>query len=211
MTISSEVYLAYIGTVLVFFAHPPGPGQLLFMAHSTKLGVRRALPVIVGNHAANVIQMFLAGFGLVGLVAASAELFVVVKWLGVAYLLWLGVKTVRGSAGAEWSGQTSRRSSLARQGFLTAAANPFAVMFFAALFPQFLDPAAPLLPQIAILGATYLVIDGMILLAMGASASRIFSLLGTRTTSVINRISGALMIGAALLLAMRGLEPRTGR
>ena len=211
MIMSIEVYLAYVATVLVFFAHPPGPGQLLFMAHSTKLGVRGALPVIVGNHTANIIQMFLAGFGLVGAVAASAELFVLVKWLGVAYLVWLGMKTIRRGGSGTRSGQANQNSSLIRQGFVTAAANPFAVMFFAALFPQFLNPEAPLVPQIAVLGATYLAIDGVILLVMGASASRIFSLLGDRATLLMNRVSGALMIGAALLLALRGVEPTTDR
>ncbi len=95
MIISVEIYFAYVATVLVFFAHPPGPGQLLYMAYSMKLGVRNALPVIVGNHIANIIQMLLAGFGLVGVVAASANLFVIVKWLGVGYLLWLGLSMMR--------------------------------------------------------------------------------------------------------------------
>lgn len=207
MFISPETYLAYIATVLVFFAHPPGPGQLLFMANSMKFGVRRALPVIAGNHGANVIQMLLAGFGLVGTIAASADLFLIVKWLGVAYLLWLGIATIRRGKSRRDLRKADRTSSLVRQGFVTAAANPYAVMFFAALFPQFIDPAAPIGPQILILGATYLVIDGLILLAMGASASRLLTLLGERALSVMNRVSGALMVLAAGLLALRGFEP----
>ena len=211
MIISVETYLAYVVTVLIFFAHPPGPGQLLFMAHSMKLGVRKALPVIAGNHGANIIQMLLAGFGLVGAVAASADLFVIVKWLGVGYLLWLGFAMMRRGGTSGRSGQAVRGSSLIRQGFVTAAANPYAVMFFAALFPQFLNPDAPLGPQILVLGATYLAIDGLILLAMGASASKILSLLGDRAMSLMNRVSGALMIVAAALLALRGIEPEPDR
>jgi threonine/homoserine/homoserine lactone efflux protein len=206
MIIPVETYLAYVATVLIFFAHPPGPGQLLFMAQSMKLGVRNALPVIAGNHGANIIQMLLAGFGLAGAVAASADLFVIVKWLGVGYLLWLGFTMMRRGGTSRRSGQADRGSSLIRQGFVTAAANPYAVMFFAALFPQFLNPDAPLGPQILVLGVTYLAIDGLILLAMGASASKILSLLGDHAMSLINRVSGALMIVAAALLALRDIE-----
>lgn len=82
-------------------------------------------------------------------------------------------------------------------------------MFFAALFPQFLNLDAPLGPQIAVLGATYLAIDGVILLLMGASASKVLSMLGDRALSFMNRMSGVLMITAALLLALRGIEPKT--
>lgn len=207
MSITLETYLAYVGTVLIFFAHPPGPGQLLFMAHSLKAGVGKAVPVIAGNHSANVIQMLLAGFGLAGAIAASAEVFVVVKWLGVVYLLWLGVRTVLRAGGGPSAGRDERGSSLFRQGFVTAAANPYAVLFFAALFPQFLDPGAALLPQIAVFGATYLAIDAVILVAMGASAARISRKIGGRAMTVIDRVSGALMIGAAVLLATRDLSP----
>ncbi len=94
---------------------------------------------------------------------------------------------------------------------MTAAANPYAVAFFAALFPQFLKPDAPLVPQIVVLGATYLVIDGIILLTMGASATKILSYLGAHAGMLITRVSGALMILAAALLAMRDIEPGTNR
>lgn len=209
MIVSLETYFAYIAVVLIFFAHPPGPGQLLFMAHAMKAGVRNSLPVIIGNHMANVIQMFLAGFGLIGIVAASADFFVIVKWLGVMYLLWLGVVMLRGKESDQLSSQKNNSTSLIRQGFVTAVANPYAVMFFAALFPQFLNPEAALGPQIAVLGATYLVIDGLILLAMGASSSKILSLIGDHAIIRLNRVSGVLMIVAALLLAMRDVDTKT--
>ncbi len=207
MIVPLENYLAYVATVLIFFAHPPGPGQLLFMAHSIRLGVRKALPVVAGNHTANIIQMCLAGFGLAGAIATSADLFVVVKWLGVGYLLWLGVSIMCTGGARRSSVSAEKSSSLVKQGFTTAAANPYAVMFFAALFPQFLNPEAPLSPQIIILGATYLAIDGTILLAMGASASKVMLQFGDRAMALINRFAGVLMIGAALVLATRDVVP----
>ena len=97
-------------------------------------------------------------------------------------------------------------------GFLTSAANPYAVVFFAALFPQFLDPALPLVPQIAILGVTYLVIDGTILLLMGGAAERISRALGGTFERWLGIASGLGLIAAAVALAVRGLpEPEVSQ
>ena len=102
-------------------------------------------------------------------------------------------------------------TKLFRQGFITSSANPFAVMFFAALFPQFIDPAAPTLPQLAILGGTYLLVDCVILLAWGSLAAVAAARLRMRALGFINRICGTLMLGAAFLLASKDLELRQSR
>ena len=204
---SAETYLLYLATVLVFFAHPPGPSQLLFVVGSLRHGARRALPIMAGDLSANALQILAAGFGLVGLITLSAEAFAAVKWFGMAYLVWMGVRIVR-SAGHDRAGATAPdRRRLFRQGFLTSAANPYAVVFFAALFPQFIDPAHALAPQIAVLGATYLAIDGAILLAMGAAAARLASALGGGFGRWMGRVSGATLIGTAVLIGLRDAEP----
>ena len=204
---SAETYLLYLATVLVFFAHPPGPSQLLFAAGSLRHGARRALPIMAGDLSANALQILAAGFGLVGLITLSAEAFAAVKWIGVAYLVWMGVRIIR-SAGRGGSGTAAPdRRRLFRQGFLTSAANPYAVVFFAALFPQFIDPTHALTPQIAVLAATYLVIDGAILLAMGAAAARLASALGGGFERWMGRVSGATLIGTAVLIGLRDAEP----
>ena len=96
-------------------------------------------------------------------------------------------------------------------GFITSAANPYAVVFFAALFPQFIDPTQPIAAQVAILGATYIVIDGAILVAMGATATQLMRILGSRMERWVSMISGAGLLAAAALLALRGTpEPATG-
>ena len=87
---------------------------------------------------------------------------------------------------------------------MTSAANPYAVVFFAALFPQFIDPTIAVLPQVVILGLTYLVIDGAILLAMGASAARLVAALGSNFRKWLSIISGAGLIAAATAIALRG-------
>lgn len=199
-------YLAYLATVALFFAHPPGPSQLLFMANALRHGVRGAMPTLAGDLFANSIQIGIAGFGLVGIVAMSATFFTAVKWLGVAYLAWMGLRALFARPSAD--GAVRRRSgALFNQGFVTSAANPYAVVFFAALFPQFIDADAALMPQIAILGTTYLVIDGCLLVVLGLATQRIFRLLGGRAHLLANRISGGLMIAAAVLLSFRELAP----
>lgn len=201
-----ETYLLYLATVAVFFAHPPGPSQILFMAGSMQHGVRRAVPILAGDLSANALQIMIAGFGLVGLVALSAGFFTAVKWAGIVYLVYLGLRMILTARAPSGTPSAPRRTALFRQGFVTSAANPYAVVFFAALFPQFIDPGLPIAPQVAILGVTYLVIDGAILILMGAMSARLFALLGSRFARWTGIVSGLGLLGAAALLALRG-EP----
>ncbi len=206
-----ETYLAYLATVAVFFFSPPGPSQLLMITNSLRHGWRRSLATVAGDLSANSLQMLAAGFGLAGAIAASADLLTVIKWAGVAYLAWMGIRLFRAPApdlGAPAvagmrAGPTAR--GLYLQGFLTSAANPKAVVFFAALFPQFIDPNAPIGPQLLILGVTYLTIDGCLLVMWGRGAERLLGGL-RRRGRLLNRVSGTMMISAAALLGARDLE-----
>lgn len=205
-----ETYLIYLATVLVFFAHPPGPSQILFMAGSMQHGPRRAIPIMAGDLSANAIQIMIAGFGLVGLVALSAGFFTAVKWAGIVYLIYLGLRMILTARAAPGTPAAPKRAALFRQGFVTSAANPYAVVFFAALFPQFIDPGIAVAPQVTILGLTYLVIDGVILILMGATAARLFTLLGSRFSRWSGIVSGTGLLIAAGLLALRG-EPEASQ
>lgn len=202
--IAAETYLLYLGAVLVFFAHPPGPSQLLFVGGSIQHGVRRALPIMAGDLSANSVQIGIAGFGLASLISMSAGAFWLIKWAGIAYLVWIGISMIRDAGSIRGPRRTPPRSHLFRKGFLTSAANPYAVVFFAALFPQFIDPMLPVTPQILILGLTYLIIDGVILLLMGATAVRLVAFLGSQAELWLARLSGIGLIAAALALATRG-------
>ena len=208
-----DTYLLYLAALAVFFATPPDTSQLLIIANSARHGLRKSGWTIAGDLAANALQMTAAAFGIVAAIAASAEVFRLVKWLGVAYLAWIGLRLLlsksRGrNTAADADGSRVR---LFRQGFVTSSANPFAVMFFAALFPQFIKPAVPVLPQLTVLGGTYLVVDGLILLFWGWLAARVAARLRARASGWIDRISGTLMIGAAALLAVRDMEPQQRR
>ena len=208
---SWELYLIYLAAVAVFFASPPDTSQLLIISNSIRHGVRRSCFTIVGDLTANSLQMIAAAFGLAAVIATSAEAFQWIKWIGVAYLAWIGVRLIlsRGS-GQGNVGPTASASAflLFRQGFVTSMANPFAVVFFAALFPQFIDQASPVLPQLLILGVTYLLVDGIILVAWGWLGTRAASGLKHLSLDLVNKICGTLMIAAAGLLAMKDFEPQ---
>ncbi|WP_324753766.1 LysE family translocator [Roseovarius sp. Pro17] len=200
-----DTYLLYLAAVAVFFATPPDTSQLLIISNAIRHGLRRSMWTVLGDLSANAIQMTAAAFGLAAIIATSATAFAWIKWLGVAYLAWIGLQLIL-SKGETPSAKAPQGSvaRLFRQGFFTSMANPFAVVFFGALFPQFIDPTAPVLPQLAILGATYLVVDGTILMLWGW--------LGTRAAGALrgaraNRFCGALMLTGAGLLALKDMRP----
>jgi threonine/homoserine/homoserine lactone efflux protein len=205
-----ETYLIYLVAVAVFFATPPDTSQLLIMSNSIRHGLRKSVYTIAGDLTANSLQMTGAAFGLAAIIATSASAFIWIKWLGVAYLVWIGIQLIRSKAdtpevSANVSGQSRR---LFRQGFVTSMANPFAVVFFGALFPQFIDPSLPVLPQLLILGLTYLVVDGIILVLWGWMGIRAAKALHQFSFDLINKLCGGLMIAAAGLLATKDFQPR---
>lgn len=205
-----ETWIAYVATVLLLMS-TPGPSHLLMLSNAMANGFPRAVATAAGDLTANTLQILAAGLGLAAIVVASETVFLAVKWAGVAYLVWMGVRQILRASGGRVGGRIgegARRSlqSLWWQGFLTSAANPKAVVFFAALFPQFLDPNAPLWPQILILGASYLVIDGAFLAAYGASAAWMARRFVGAARQWLERVSGGLLIGAAILLGVRGVE-----
>ena len=201
---SVETYLLYLGVLAAFFLTPPDTSQLLIMSNTLRHGLKRSLATVAGDLSANAFQMTLAAFGLTAVVAASADALWVIKWLGVAYLAWIGVKLIFSSA--EKDPPKPAAGHLFRQGFVTSMANPYAVVFFGALFPQFIDTALPIWPQLLLLGLTYLVVDGLILVLWGWAARKTLGQVKSLKTQWLNRISGALLLCAAILLGAKDLE-----
>ncbi|MFT5066527.1 MAG: threonine/homoserine/homoserine lactone efflux protein [Yoonia sp.] len=151
-----------------------------------------------------------AALGLAAIIGTSASVFAWIKWLGVAYLVWIGLQLILSKdpatdVEANSSGQSFQ---LFKQGFVTSIANPFAVVFFGALFPQFIDPTLPVLRQLLILGFTYVVVDGVILLLWGWMGVRTATALKQFSFGVANKICGGLMIAAAGLLASKDFHPQ---
>ena len=208
MLVPLDVYLAYLATVAVFFASPPGPSQLLMITNSLRYGVRSSMSTVAGDLTANMLQMIAAGFGLAALIAAVPASLTVIKWVGVAYLAWIGVRLFRSSSSdfTVSASATVRRNHLFRQGFITSATNPTAVFFFAALFPQFIDPAKAIWPQLFVLGITYIAIDGVLLTVWGTTAQGLLNRFKGRSPHWLNRLSGSLIFAAAMLLALKDVD-----
>ena len=206
-----ETWFIYVATVLALMS-TPGPSQLLMLSNSARNGFRRGTATTCGDLTANAIQMLLAGLGLGAVLATSANALLIIKWLGVTYLLYLGIKMIRKSSAKKIvdTEKDTKESlkSLWLQGFFTSAANPKAVVFFAALFPQFIDPSIGIANQLLILSVTYLVIDAVFLSIYGIGASWIANKLKGGKQAYIDRIGGSFVIAAAVLLGIKTVGER---
>ena len=200
-----ENWWLYVATVLVFMS-TPGPSHLLMISVAMTNGFRRSLATGVGDLSANIIQMTLAGFGLAAVLLASEFGFTILKWCGVTYLVWMGFRQI--IASFKYKGLVRKAPvvplrTLWVKGFITSAANPKAVIFFAALFPQFIDHSLPVFSQIVILGGTYLIIDGIFLACYGSSAHWLAQRINQSGRAIIERVSGVGLIGTAILLGLK--------
>jgi len=204
----AENWIAYVAAVLVLMC-TPGPSQLLMMSKSVSNGFGRALATASGDLTANFFQMLAAGLGLGALVLASERAFVAVKWAGVVYLIWMGVQMIRGkSRGPLAPGRKVSLRRLWTEGFVTSAANPKAVVFFAALFPQFIDTHAAFWPQFVLLSSTYLILDGAFLSIYGGASRWLTEHLVGAARRWLDRIAGSLLIVAAVLLGLKKIAVR---
>lgn len=184
----------------------PGPAAIAVSAASASHGFRHSVPVVVGIAAANVIYFVLSATGISALIMGSAELFSVVKWVGVAYLVYLGLSALLSRTGP-FSVPTSPRQaqSVGQQflkGFVIEMANPKALLYFAALLPQFINPSQAVLPQFVVFGLLTLVIDLLVYSGYGALAHWSSSRgLKPWLVRLINRSAGAMLLFAGAKMA----------
>jgi threonine/homoserine/homoserine lactone efflux protein len=182
----------------------PGPAVLLVVAQGLTRGTPAGVSAILGILTGNTIYFALSATSLGALIVASYEVFFLIKWLGTAYLIWLGISVFRGRS-STLSVKPARRAGLPRvfaNGLILQLANPKALLFFVALLPQFIDPSADIMQQITILGVTGILLDFAVLLVYSTFASR-FRTLATQSRfgRITDRISGSFLIGAAALTA----------
>ena len=204
---TSEVWVPYAGTVLLLRV-APGPSHLLMLSNSLSSGPVRASATAAGDLTANLLQMLAAGLGVAALLVVSGAALEVVKWAGALWLIWLGISALRRAGHVRDPGRRPRKTlrALWLEGFLTSAANPKAVIFFAALFPQFISPDLPFWPQFALLSVSYLVLDALFLAGYGIGAGILARALNDGGGRWLNRAGGLLLIGAGLLLGARSVE-----
>lgn len=198
-----ETWIAYVIAVVILMS-APGPSQLLMLSNSMANGFKRSLATAAGDLTANALQMLAAGLGIGAVIMASEDFFLVIKWLGVCYLVWMGVnKIINTPATSVTHSGSSSTSRLWLQGFITSAANPKAVIFFAALFPLFIDQAAAFWPQFLILSITYLLMDSLFLALYGFSAGWVAKKIRGHARLWIDRLSGMSLLFAAAILGSK--------
>ena len=203
-----EVWTMYVVTVLAMMS-TPGPSHLLMLSNSMAHGFKRSLATVAGDLTANLLQMLAAGLGLAALLTVYGNALAIIKWLGVAYLIFLGIRIIRNAGTQNADLQEAAPASAGKlwlQGFITSATNPKAIVFFAALFPQFISADGAFWPQFIILSITYIVIDGLFLCAYGMGASWIANRFTGSTRTTIEKAGGGLMLGAAVLLGLKTLS-----
>jgi threonine/homoserine/homoserine lactone efflux protein len=202
-------YLLYVAAVALLIL-TPGPTMLMCMTNALNHGPRKAMTSVAGSVSAVLCVMLLSAMGLGALLATSEAAFTVAKVVGAAYLIYLGIKTFRSEAAvfdaSAKPAPAARQRSFFLRGFLVGASNPKAVLFFAAFFPQFLNPAAPFAPQFAILALTFMAFEFTVLTGCALGVSRVAPLLrSSRAIRWFNRVSGGLfaLMGSLLLLTRR--------
>lgn len=204
---SPEVWLEYAVYVFLFMV-TPGPSHLLMISNSLGSGFDRSYACAIGDLSANTLQILIAGFGL-GLIAQYGSVLLAVKVLGLVYLFYSGARMLYD--GAQTRARAAEKKSVSAlylQGFLTSIINPKAVIFFAALFPQFLIPEQPIAVQLLVLGATYIAIDGAFLMFYGLSASAVARKLGEHSR-IVRYVPGCIMIATVVILSLRVIAVET--
>ena len=179
----------------------PGPTVLLVVSYALGQGWRAALPLAIGVTLGDFTAMTFSLLGVGALLLASATLFTALKWLGAAYLIYMGVKLFR--AGGRLEAAPSRADvpafRLFSHAFLVTSLNPKTLTFFVAFLPQFLDRSGDLLPQMVILEATFLTLAALNVGAYALLASGARRTLGDVVLlRWLNRIGGSLLVGAGV-------------
>ena len=208
------LYVSLAGALIV----APGPSALLCVSHAVVHGARRTLATIVGGLLASMTLMALSALGLGAVIAASDTLFMTIKWAGAAYLVYLGISAWRSASaagtpqvlateGADADAEPSARPgvsrwALLRKGYMVGIGNPKDLLFFSALFPQFMNPSAPIAGQLLILASTWCVLDASVMFGYAVcGASLAQRLRQGRAARWFQRATGSAFIAAGGALA----------
>jgi threonine/homoserine/homoserine lactone efflux protein len=193
------VFWLFLGATLAVVLSP-GPAAICVASQGAGNGVRKALNGITGIALANAVYFALSATGIAALIIASHQVFNVIKWVGVIYLIYLGAGAILGTAGGLKisRGASMPRKKLFVQGFVVEFANPKALMYFAAILPQFVNPANPILPQILIMGGVTVVIDYTVYTGYAYLAHRLINGgIKRRVVKAINVVAGSALLVAA--------------
>lgn len=188
----------------------PGPTVLLALSNGSKYGFSRAAYGVFGAALSDGVLIAVAAFGLGALLTASAFWFTVLKLIGVAYLIWIGVQMLRSSASLGSAphqmagtgvGASGGALSIFRKSFLAAVTNPKGYMFFTAFLPQFLNASDPILPQYVTLALIFIAVDVAVMLTYAGLGAKAIRFPTDRGASWIDRTCGSFLVVLGLALA----------
>ncbi len=199
---SPEVYLAYLVACVVIIIIP-GPNVTLIIANGLTHGVRAGLLNVAGTQLGLAVMIGVAVAGLAPLIEALGHWFDWLRLAGAAYLIWLGWKLLRsGVPGGDPGSTPAPRGGFFLQGLLVSLSNPKTLLFFGAFIPQFVDPAQAALPQVVLLGMTFMAVaalsDSLYAVLFGGAGRR----LSPKNMRWMSRAGGGFLIGGGLWLAI---------
>jgi homoserine/homoserine lactone efflux protein len=198
-----EWWFTYLLTTIIL-SLSPGSGAINTMSTAISHGYRGAAASIAGLQAGLAIHIVLVGVGLGALFSRSLMAFEVLKWAGVAWLIWLGIQQWRAAGAIDLNtlAASQPRSRLFRRAVFVNLTNPKSIVFLAALFPQFIAPHQPQAMQYVILGVTTVVVDIIVMIGYATLATRIAGWIkGPRQMKALNRAFGSLFMLVGTLLA----------
>jgi threonine/homoserine/homoserine lactone efflux protein len=200
---SLDLYLAFIAAACLLLVIP-GPTVALVLGYALGEGRRAALFIVAGVALGDLTAMTLSLLGVGALLAASATLFTILKWIGAAYLIFLGIKLWRAPVGDGATADAPPRAGHAMflHAYVVTALNPKSIAFFVAFVPQFMRPELPYWPQAALLIATFVSLAAVNALCYALLASRARHII--RRPAVqrwVNRSGGTVLIGAGVVTA----------
>jgi threonine/homoserine/homoserine lactone efflux protein len=196
MTFESWAAFTAASAVLLII---PGPTVLLVVSYALGQGWRTVLPMTVGVALGDFTAMTLSMLGLGALLAASATLFTILKWVGAAYLVYLGIRLWRAGGTLDAAPRTDAVSAAKMLGhaWLVTALNPKSITFFVAFLPAFLDPKADFLTQMVVFETTFLVLAFANAFGYALVAARARGFVANpRAIGIVNKVGGGLLIGA---------------
>ena len=202
---TTDVYLLFLITTLVV-VFSPGPAAIVVAEQGAGHGAKSAVFGTLGIASANVVYFLLSATGIASLLLASNLVFTVIKWLGVAYLVYLGLSAIASKSGGLVVRKDASHVFSARRffvkGFVVEISNPKALLYFTALLPQFLNTSQALAPQLVIMGVTTLVLDLLSYSLYGLLGDRLArSALKQWVINLVNRTAGGFLIFAGLKMA----------
>jgi homoserine/homoserine lactone efflux protein len=199
---SLELYLAFVAATVILILIP-GPNVALIVANSVAHGSRYGLLTVSGTSSAVIIQLLLTVAGMTTFLSVMANWFEWLRWIGVAYLIYLGLRAWRAPPVDLTTAKPEPRSARAiyLRGFLVSLSNPKTLLFYGAFFPQFVSVGADLTTQLIVLAVTFFVIAVVLDGTWALLAGRFRAVLAVNG-KLRNRLTGGLLIGAGAGLAL---------